>query len=182
MFHHRIDGRVELRQLAAGDAVELFDLTDANRARLRQWMPWLDGTKSAADTAAFIQSALRQHEAGQGFTSGILVDGVIGGVIGYHEISRANRRTSLGYWLAAAHEGHGIVTRACRALVQHAFTELDLNRIEIRCAGGNVRSCAVPERLGFRREGLLREAEWLYDHFVDHVVFGLVRSEWSALG
>ena len=182
MFHCRIDDHVELRQLAADDAVELFALTDANRARLRQWMPWLDGTKSAADTEAFIQSTLRQYETGQGPQAAILVDGAIGGVIGFHGISKANRSTSIGYWLAAPHEGHGIVTRACRALVHHAFTELDLNRVEIRCASGNVRSCAVPERLGFRREGLLRETEWLYDHFVDHVVFGLVRSEWNSLG
>ncbi len=71
------------------------------------------------------------------------------------------------------------MTRACRALVGHAFTELNLNRVEIRCASDNARSCAIPERLSFRREGLLREAEWLYDRFVDHVVYGLIRSEWN---
>ena len=69
------------------------------------------------------------------------------------------------------------MTRGCRALIAHGFTELDLHRVEIRCAVDNLKSRAIPERLGFRREGQLREVEWLYDHFVDHVVYGLLAGE-----
>jgi ribosomal-protein-serine acetyltransferase len=180
--HHQIDEHLVLRLLATTDARELFELTDTDRARLRRWLPWVDGTTSVANSEAFVRAALRQVVNRQGFQAAIVIDGAIAGVIGHHQISWANRSTSLGYWLAAAHEGHGIMTRACRVLVQHAFTELDLHRVEIRCATGNTRSAAIPERLGFRREGVVREAEWLYDHFVDHVVYGLLRSEWSAAG
>jgi ribosomal-protein-serine acetyltransferase len=48
------------------------------------------------------------------------------------------------------------------------------------CATENEKSCAVPERLGFRREGIERQAEWLYDHFVDHAVYSALASEWPT--
>ena len=71
------------------------------------------------------------------------------------------------------------MTTACRAYVDHAFTRLDVHRVEIRCAVENRRSRAIPERLGFRLEGTLRDAEWLYDHFVDSVVYGMLADEWK---
>lgn len=180
MFRRRIDEHTELRLMVPADAPELFAVTDADRAHLRRWLPWLDSVKSSADSAGFIQATLRQFADNQGFNAAILHDGAIVGVIGHHRIAWANRSTSLGYWLAASHEGRGIMTAACRAVVEHAFTEYALHRVEIRCAAGNVRSSAIPERLGFRLEGLLREAEWLYDHYVDHRVFGLLSHEWKA--
>jgi ribosomal-protein-serine acetyltransferase len=63
-------------------------------------------------------------------------------------------------------------------LVEHAFGELDLNRVVISCATENKKSCAIPERLGFRQEGIQRQAEWLYDRFVDHAVYATLASAW----
>ncbi len=179
MFRYRIDDRLELRQLVPADAGELFALTEANREHLRRWLPWLDTVKAPADTLAFIHATMRQAADRQGFNAGILCGGSLAGIIGHHRISWPNRSTSRGYWLDRGHEGRGIMSAACRAIVRHAFEDLGLNRVEIRCATGNTRSCAIPERLGFRREGLLREAEWLYDRFVDHVVYALLRREWD---
>jgi len=70
------------------------------------------------------------------------------------------------------------MTASCRACISHAFTELKLNRVEIRCAVENRKSRAIPERLGFRFEGTLREAQWLYDHFVEHALYGMLAREW----
>ena len=67
------------------------------------------------------------------------------------------------------------MTKACQAVVNYCFNELELNRIEIRTATENVKSAAIPHRLGFEQEGHLQQAEWLYDKFVDHFVFGLIR-------
>ena len=180
MFRLQVDDRTELRLMVPADAAELFAVTDANRAHLRRWLPWLDGVKSASDSAAFIQVTLRQFADRVGFNATVVHDGAIVGCIGHHRISWANRSTSLGYWLAASHERRGIMTAACRAVVRHAYTVYELNRVEIRCASGNERSRAIPERLGFRREGVLREAEWLYDHYVDHIVYASLRGEWMA--
>ena len=86
----------------------------------------------------------------------------------------------MGYWLDKEAQGTGLMTRSCSALLEHAFAELDLNRVEIRCAVDNARSRAIPERLGFRLEGQLRQAEWLYDRFVDHAVYGLLAREHNS--
>ena len=63
-------------------------------------------------------------------------------------------------------------------MITYAFDVYGLNKVEIHCATENRRSCAIPERLGFKQEGVLRQGEWLYDHFVDLAVYGLLASEW----
>lgn len=64
-------------------------------------------------------------------------------------------------------------------MIDFAFNEWNLNRVEIRCATGNTASQSIPKALGFEEEGLLRENEWLYDHFVDHVVFSMLKRNWA---
>jgi ribosomal-protein-serine acetyltransferase len=78
----------------------------------------------------------------------------------------------------AGHQGRGIVTRCCHALLDHLFDERGLHRVEIRCATGNLRSCAVPQRLGFRREGVLRHGEFGATGWLDLVVWGILEHEW----
>ncbi len=50
--------------------------------------------------------------------------------------------------------------------------------VEVRCAEGNSKSRAIPERLGFIKEGIIRDVEWLYDHYVEDVVYGILSREW----
>jgi len=160
-------------------AEELFALVDANRAYLREWLPWLDQTTELEHVRAFIRRVRKQHEERNGFACGIRLHGTLVGVIGLHGIDWMNGKTSVGYWVAEAHQGQGIVTRACRALVGYLFSELGLHRVEIACAPGNARSAAIPERLGFTREALLRESGRLSGGgYVDLVVYGLLAPEW----
>jgi len=56
---------------------------------------------------------------------------------------------------------------------------LKLNKVEIRCATGNTRSCAIPQRLDFKFEGVVKQGEWLYDHFVDLFLYGMSASDWE---
>lgn len=179
MFEQRIDSKITLRMLQPVDATELFEVVERNRDYLRQWLPWLDQNRTADDTLEFIDSALDQYASGRGFVCAVRWNRSIVGVAGYHPIDRANRCVELGYWLAEEHTGKGIMTKSCRTLVDFAFDGLRLNRVVIRAADGNQRSKAVAERLGFRREGVLREAEWLYDRYVDLVVFGILNREWK---
>ncbi len=103
------------------------------------------------------------------------------GVTGFNSIIKAKRIGHIGYWLGEEHAGQGIMTRAVKVLTEHGFATLGLNRITIAAAVGNDKSRAVAERLGFRLEGIARDAEWLYDHFVDHAIYAVTRADWDAL-
>lgn len=176
-----IEDGLYLKSLELREAEDLMLLVDGNRPYLREWLPWLDLTRNIDEMITFVDSTLRQLAANQGFQSAIWHQGQIVGIIGYHHLEWANRSTCIGYWLDERQQQKGFMTKACRTLVDYAFDEWKLNRIEIRCAEGNHKSRGIPERLGFKAEGLLREAEWLYDHYVDHVVYAMLSKEWSAL-
>jgi ribosomal-protein-serine acetyltransferase len=179
VFPLTLPGGVDVQLLKERHASEVFAVVDRERARLRQWLPWVDGTAAVGDTLAFIQAALQQFADHDGLTAGIWCDGEFAGTIGTHKIDWLNRKVELGYWIASRLQGRGIITNACRALVTHCFAEWKLNRVEIHCATGNLKSCAIPQRLGFRLEGLLLEAECLNGRYHDLNVYGMLASEWQ---
>jgi ribosomal-protein-serine acetyltransferase len=167
-----------VRPLGELDVAELFALVDANREYLRAWLPWVDATRREEDVRAFVADARQKAMEGVSVQFAIVEAGRIAGVIGFHEIDRPHAQVGIGYWVAEDRQGRGIVTRAVEALVAIAFDELGLNRVEIHVATENARSRAIPERLGFRHEGVLRQAERLYDRFVDLDAYSLIASEW----
>lgn len=179
MVSHWLTDRLQVRSLQLTDANELFQLTNANRNYLRTWLPWLDNTTTTADTRTFIRNALDQGGDIGVMIAAICYDSQIVGVIGYNQIDWANAIAHIGYWLAESHQGQGIMTRACYYFVEYSFSHLSLNRLVIRCATNNHRSRAIPKRLGFKHEGRAREAEWLYDHFVDHEIYALLSRDWQ---
>jgi ribosomal-protein-serine acetyltransferase len=167
---------VEVRVLEPEDAEQVFAVVEANRERLRAWMPWVDATHGPADTRAFIE----RDRASDGLDAlGIYVDGKYAGGIGIRPDAE-HADAEIGYWIGSAHEGRGLVTRACRALVDHAFGDLGLHRVTIRVAPDNARSRTIPERLGFTQEGVMREAGYSGLGHHDLVVYGLLDREWSS--
>jgi len=156
----------------------MFSLVDRNRLHLRRWLPWVDNTRSAEDVRAFIAGTAAKYAAGEQMNAAIWIDGEIAGAIGHHDIDWPNRSVSLGYWIAAAHQGKGIITRCCHVLLDYLFDECGLHRVEIRCGLGNERSGAVPRRLGFTREGVIRQAQWVNDSWIDLAVWGMLEHEW----
>jgi ribosomal-protein-serine acetyltransferase len=175
-----IDRSTSLRVLHEDDAAELFELTDENRAHLRRWLPWLDVVTREADTRAYLRATMKQRKEGRGPVFGILHDRRLAGVVGFLPLDRVNRFGEIGYWLAENKQGHGIMTECCRFVVRYGFLTLDLNRIQIAAATENRQSRAIPERLKFKLEGVLRARENLYGTFVDHAVYSLLRSEFDA--
>jgi ribosomal-protein-serine acetyltransferase len=169
-----------LRQLEEKDAAAMFALTDQNRDYLRQWLPWLDSVRSADDSLYFIRNTMEQANRNQGMHYGIWYQDKLAGTIGNHRIDWINRRTWIGYWLSADCQGKGIMTASVRAYLDElVFGKWDLHRAEIAAATENRKSRAIPERLGFQLEGIIRENEWLYDHYVDHAVYGMLAREWK---
>ena len=180
MFELRGDSGVSIRSYHEADAPTLFAAVEANRRHLDAWLPWVEHTRSVADTREFIGLTARQWADNLGFQGGIWTpDGLTGG-IGCRPIDWANRKVEIGYWLAQSAQGRGIMTAAARLLIGHCFAEWKLNRVEIRCAAGNTRSCAVAERLGFTFEGTQREAQWLHGKGMDLRLYSLLAREWAA--
>jgi ribosomal-protein-serine acetyltransferase len=179
MFRRTVTPRIEMRLFDAADADAAYAAVERNRAHLRQWLPWVDRTHSREDLRNFIETiAIPQYEANNGPNCGIWVDGEFAGGIGCHVIDWANRHCSIGYWLDAAHQGNGIVTRCCAAMLDYLFDELGLHRVVIECGTANTRSCAIPARLRFTREGIKREAEWVGGRWLDLIVWSMIDGEW----
>jgi ribosomal-protein-serine acetyltransferase len=170
-----ISDRLSLRLLEPEDASELHALVAANRAYLARWLPWAEG-QALADTEGFIDRCMAQLLANGGFQAAVVRDGSIVGVAGFLPVDWSRRSAGIGYWLAEEHQGNGTMTAAIRLLVDHAFATWELDRVEIRVATENRRSRAIPERLGFRQEGVLRGAELVGGRRLDLVVYARYRS------
>ena len=181
MLHCPIDDDTELRLVEERHTEELFALVDRNRAYLREWLPWLDATTTVEDEKTFVRSSLEGFAKGTTIEFAIWHLGRISGGIGLHFIDEVNRSGEIGYWVSEDHQGKGLVTRACVAVLDHAFDNLDLNRVVIRVDVGNTRSRAIPERLGFTQEGITRQSDWLYTHFRDMAHYSVLAEEWRRL-
>ena len=165
---------IRLSLMEESHAHELFRLVDSNRTYLREWLPWLDSQQGVADSMQFIRVMKDQFRNNESMTMGIWYRNSLCGVIGYHRIDWLNKSSMIGYWIGSDHQGKGIMTESCRTMINHGIDHLGLHRIEIKCATGNRKSCAIPERLGFVNEGIARQAEKLYDHYVDLVVYSML--------
>jgi ribosomal-protein-serine acetyltransferase len=179
MLRHDLPGGCFLRLLEESDAADLYALVDGNRTYLARWLSWVEETRGAGDVLNFIRATRRQIAENKGFGVAIVEGDSIIGVIGFHSIDWTHGSTGIGYWLAEGHQGRGTMTEAVRALVAYAFEVWKLNRVEIRAAVANVRSRAIPERLGFKQEGILRQAGRIGDRFEDLVVYSMLAGEWS---
>jgi ribosomal-protein-serine acetyltransferase len=168
-----ISDDLHLRVLEEADAEEVHALVEANRAFLSEWMPWA-AEQQFDRTANFIRGTRERYETGDSFETAVVLDGRIAGCAGFPVIDRVARNAMIGYWLAEEHVGRGLITRAVSVLIDHAFGEWELHRVEIRAAADNARSRAIPERLGFQQEGVLREAELVGGEYQDLVVYGLL--------
>jgi ribosomal-protein-serine acetyltransferase len=182
MFYCTINDVTELRLIGHEHRDDLYQSLDSNREYLRPWHPWVDAIRTAADAERAINLWQMQQANNRGFYAGIWHRGRFCGVINHLTVDWTNRSTSLSYWLDAAHQGQGIMTACCRGMIQHGFGAWKLNRIAIECATENARSRAIAERLGFKLEGIVRGIEWLHDHFADHALYGLLRSDYTQAG
>jgi ribosomal-protein-serine acetyltransferase len=179
MFKTEIRPGIELRLLEERHSAAAYTLMDRDREYLREWLAFVDKTRSEEDWRKFIRASLEQFAATEGFTAGMWEGGNFMGVIGTRKIDWINGKVEIGYWIGRAFQGRGIVTDACRAVVDYLFRELRLNRVEMQCATGNARSAGIPRRLGFTLEGVRREAELVNGRFYDLLLFSMLKREWS---
>ncbi|MFN4215538.1 GNAT family N-acetyltransferase [Exiguobacterium sp.] len=182
MLRYDIKDQLQLRMFTIDDAEALFELTMASEPYLREWLGWLDYIETVDDSKRNIEGRIKglMETGGYPKSFAILYQGKLAGTIGFNDIDRGIKCGTIGYWLGQNFQGKGIMSQALETLIEYGFRDLGFNKIEIRVATGNRKSQALPERLGFKQEGVLRDAEWLYDRYVDHVVYGLLRAEWTG--
>ncbi|NDI35210.1 GNAT family N-acetyltransferase [Chengkuizengella sediminis] len=178
MFKHIIDDNLDIRILELRHAEQLFDLVSCNQDYLAEWLPWVQGN-TIDHTKGFIEAALQKLANNDGIDCGIFYHDRIVGCISLHRLDWLNKKTSIGYWLDGSLQGQGIMTKACKAMINYSFKDLQLNRIEIRAGVNNLKSRAIPERLGFEKEGMMRMAEWVNNRYINHVVYGLLKEDWD---
>ncbi|MEP7164644.1 MAG: GNAT family protein [Ferruginibacter sp.] len=174
----KIEDGLTLELLDEDHASAMFSLIDSNRQHLKEWLPWVDHIQTIENLNDHIADCKRLQAEGTDYAFAIMMNNKMVGRIGIHYIQLHNKIAALGYWLGDGYQGKGIITKACIALIDHCFNELGMNRVEIKCATGNVKSRAIPEKLNFNKEGMLRKAELVNGQFLDLYLYSMLRSEW----
>jgi RimJ/RimL family protein N-acetyltransferase len=169
--------RLRLRPFADSDAEALF-LLQSDPQVLRYWdaPPWAERARAER----FLAACRRMAQDGTGARLAIERRGD-GAFLGWCSLTRwdpTHRSAALTYCLRAAAWGQGYATEAVRALLTWAFATLDLNRVQAETDTRNVASARVLEKVGFRREGTLREDCVVDGEVSDSWVYGLLRREW----
>ena len=170
--------RVQLRAQAAADVPALFAL-HADSEVMRYWScaPF---TAIAQAEDLFARNA-RGARAGEFLPWAIArADGALIGTCSLFALDATHRRAMIGYALAREHWGLGFATEALRLALAHAFGALGCNRVEADLDPRNAASARLLERLGFRREGLLRERWRVGDDVQDSAMYGLLAREFVA--
>jgi RimJ/RimL family protein N-acetyltransferase len=171
--------RFSLRLLETRDAADLLAIFgDPEVVRYWSQPPW----RGEEDALAMLERDREAFAGGQALRLGIVLraTGHVVGTLSVFNLSRANRRGEIGYALARTHWGQGLMHEALGLLVEWAFDTLQLHRLEADIDPANEASARSLQRLGFQREGLLRE-RWIVDGQVsDTAFYGLLAAEWRA--
>ena len=180
MFSHQIDDNLKLCLPELHRADEITSVVRANLRHLQPWMPWAVDDYSTDSAREWIQRTLSEFAEDGRFNAIILIDEKAVGAIGFHNLNTAHGSAEIGYWIDKEYEGRGIITRCCRVLIDYLFDLRKLNRIQINCNVENERSRKVPERLGFKLEGIHRQVEYVNGRFGDWAIYAMLKEEWKS--
>jgi len=171
--------RVHLVPIEASDAHDLWCGVEASRRELEPWLPWVpfnadpDASYRYADASALDWD----HARACRFTIRERTTHRFLGVIGLESFAHLHQSVELGYWLRSDCTGRGLMTEAARTLLDWAFRDLHAHRVRVAAATDNHASLSVIARLGFRFEGIAREAERCHGRWLDHAVFALLAGD-----
>lgn len=176
----KIDQNIELKAISLDHANEIYNLVEENRAHLKLWLPFVENVHSVQFIENYIRGSIQRNLDGVEHAFTIFDRKKCVGRIGIYRIDRANKIGEFGYWLSKDYQGKGIITKSCQALIQLAFSSLDLNRIELKCATNNQKSNQIAVKLNFTLEAILRDAEYLHEKFIDLNLYSLLKKEYIS--
>ncbi|MPZ53679.1 MAG: GNAT family N-acetyltransferase [Acidimicrobiia bacterium] len=173
--------RLLLRRFNRRDVGTLHRSVEASLPELQQWLPWARPDYNRGDAAAYIRDSISAWKDDKAYDYSVRwktePDRHIGNV-SIWALTRIGHIGEIGYWVHSGETGRGVITEACRAMVEVGFTNLHLHKINLRIAAGNTASERVADKLGFTRDGVLREELRLGGRWVDHTIYSLLIHEW----
>jgi ribosomal-protein-serine acetyltransferase len=170
---------LRLEETTEADATEAFAVVAAERDRLREWLPWVDGTTDLSIEREFLRGVERTNAIGAGLNATIRCADEFCGFVGFR-IKETRHTAEIGYWLSRRFEGQRIMLRAVAAMFDAGFERLGMRRLELLAATENYRSRAIAKRLGMAFEGVRREAEQLPSGFVDLAMYAVLARDWPG--
>lgn len=179
-FEIRINEKLSIKMPTLEDAKDVFDVIDKNRDHLDEWLDWVKDTKSFKDTEDNIIERIEKFKNKESASFLISYEGVWVGSVGFIDINEKHKKGEIGYWLASDVGGKGIMTECVNAIIDYGFRDLDLHRIVIRCNSKNIKSIAIPKRLNFTFEGIIREDRLKDGVFSDTSIWGILKEEWEV--
>ncbi|WP_085536452.1 GNAT family N-acetyltransferase [Massilibacteroides vaginae] len=172
----RITDDIQLIPLCLDDISDIFRMLNDEREYMREWLPFVDNTQQEEDTANAVVQMLQSPS--EQFT--IRYMGIFVGLVGFKDFDDSNHKIEIGYWLSQYQQGNGIMTRSVDALLDYAFEQLNMNRVQIKVAVDNKKSNRIPQKLGFKFEGVERDGELLADNkYTDINVYSLLKKEYK---
>lgn len=172
-----IEGNIYLESINESHSKPIFEVIEQNRTFLREWLSFVDRMQTVEFAEDFVKGVIQKRKEGLEHAFLILENGHIIGRIGIHKIDNQNKIGEIGYWLIESAQGRGIITKACQIMIDFAFSDLNLNRIELKCGTENTKSNAIPQKLNFTKEGIIRQGELLNGKFIDLNLFSLLADD-----
>jgi RimJ/RimL family protein N-acetyltransferase len=150
--------RLLIRKPLPGDGKAVYEAMQASLNELKPWMPWAHTNQSVQDVEANIRDSIAKFITREDLRLHLFnkETGEFIGSSGLHRINWDIPKFEIGYWIDSRFTGRGYITESTDAITKFAFTELNAKRVEIRCDSKNIKSRAIPEKLGFTLEGILK--------------------------
>jgi ribosomal-protein-serine acetyltransferase len=171
-----------LRRFSRRDVEPLAEAIDSSLRELNEWLPWAHPGYKKEEAAAFVRDSLEAWKSGRAYDFAIRRPTQIRrhlGNVSIWPVARMTLTGEIGYWIRTDEAGKGIATEATAALVHLGFNELGFHKITLRIAIGNRSSERVAEKLGFAREGVLREELLIRGRWIDHTLYSLLEHEYQ---
>jgi ribosomal-protein-serine acetyltransferase len=174
-----VTARIELVPVELAHAREFFEAVCDSRAELQRFLPWTPFVTTRAQAHNYCEASASEWDQGRGYRLLMRerISGSVVGVLGFENLQHAHASSELGYWLRTNWVGRGYMREAASAAVAWAFGSVGMHRIRVAASVDNPASVRVIEALGFRFEGISREAEWCDGRWLSHRVYARLRHD-----
>jgi ribosomal-protein-serine acetyltransferase len=171
--------RLHLFPLDATDTRDLWNAVESSRRELEPWLPWVPFNVDLDSSGRYAEASASDWDAARATRFAIRerASRRLIGVIGLESFAHLHESVELGYWLRVDAWGKGFMTEAGRAVLDWAFGTVNTHRVRVAAATDNHASLGVIGRLGFRFEGIARQAERVSGRWLDHAVFALLATD-----